>query len=89
MGYYEGNLARLGIPYIPSIGNFVTVDVRPFGAGDGPEVFQKLLRRGVIVRPIANYQMPGHLRISIGLPEENRRCLTELASVLGLPSPEA
>ena len=43
---------------------------------------QALLREGVIVRPVDNYGMPGYLRISIGLPQENRRCLDALARVL-------
>lgn len=55
-----------GLGYIPSAANFLTVE---FGARAG-EVYQELLERGVIVRPVGNYGMPGHLRITIGLPEE-------------------
>jgi histidinol-phosphate aminotransferase len=40
------------------------------------------LREGVIVRPIANYGMPNHLRVTVGLPEENARFLTMLERVL-------
>ncbi len=46
-------------------------------------IYDQLLRRGVIVRPIDNYGMPNHLRVSIGLEEENARFLNELAAVLG------
>ncbi|NNG65607.1 histidinol-phosphate transaminase, partial [Pseudomonas fragi] len=45
-------------------------------------VYQGLLREGVIVRPVANYGMPNHLRITIGLPAENTRLLEALAKVL-------
>jgi histidinol-phosphate aminotransferase len=45
-------------------------------------VFQALLARGVIVRPMAGYRMPAWLRVSIGLPGENKRCIRELEKVL-------
>jgi len=45
-------------------------------------VYQGLLREGVIVRPVANYGMPNHLRITIGTPAENIRLLEALAKVL-------
>ena len=67
----------LDLPYIPSAGNFLTVEV-----GDAAAVYQALLREGVIVRPVAEYGLPGHLRVSIGLPEENERFLEALARVL-------
>jgi histidinol-phosphate aminotransferase len=71
-------LAALGLAYIPSVGNFVTVDLgRPAAAID-----QALLREGVICRPVANYGLPNHLRISIGLESENDRMLNALAGVL-------
>ena len=66
-----------GLEYIPSFGNFVCVKV---GAA-GP-VFQKLLKQGVIVRPIASYGMPEYLRISIGTESENARFLKALAQAL-------
>ena len=68
----------MGLDYIPSVGNFVCVDVgRP-----APEVDQALLREGCITRPVANYGLPNHLRISIGLAEENQRLLEALKKVL-------
>lgn len=69
------------LEHIPSYGNFVCVKVGnpERGAGD---VFQALLRSGVIVRPVGNYGMPDHLRVSIGLPEQNARFLTVLSEIL-------
>ena len=74
---YAG-LTALGLQYIPSFGNFVTVEMtQPTGP-----IYQAMLREGVILRPLDNYAMPHHLRISVGLEEENRRCLVALARVL-------
>jgi histidinol-phosphate aminotransferase len=69
---------RMGLAYIPSVGNFVSVHV------DGPAgpVYDALLRQGVIVRPVENYGMPEHLRVTVGLERENRRFLTALQKVL-------
>ena len=74
----EQGLVQLGLEWIPSAGNFLTVDMKQ----DARPLYQALLHEGVIVRPVANYGMPNHLRISIGLPEENQRCLDALAKVL-------
>ncbi len=76
---YEAGFKSLGLDFIPSAGNFISVDT----GRDAGQVYTALLREGVIVRPVANYAMPGFLRISVGLPEENRRCLEALARVLG------
>ena len=73
-----GGLDALGIDRIPSIGNFVTFDC----ARVAMPVYEALLARGIIVRPVANYGMPHHLRASIGLPEENERLLQALREVL-------
>lgn len=70
---------KLNLNYIPSKGNFITVNVHSNAA----EVFDDLLYEGVIVRPVANYGLPQHLRVSIGLPEENERFLEALTKVLG------
>lgn len=71
-------LNDLGLGFIPSVGNFLCVEFdRP-----GKEVYQALLREGVIVRPVANYGLPNHLRISIGVESENERLLTALRKVL-------
>jgi histidinol-phosphate aminotransferase len=68
----------LGLGFIPSVGNFVCVDV---GRPAAP-VYEALLREGVIVRPVANYGMPNHLRVTVGLPGENSRFLAALAKAL-------
>jgi len=70
-------LEELGLDYIPSSANFVS-----FSVGDAGEVNQKLLQKGVIVRPIANYEMPNFLRVSIGLFSENARFLSTLKEIL-------
>jgi histidinol-phosphate aminotransferase len=78
MAQLETGFREMGLEFIPSVGNFITVDVgRP-----GPEVDQALLRQGCIVRPVANYGLPNHLRVSIGLPEENARLLAAMKKVL-------
>ena len=71
----EEGCKALGLEWIPSHGNFITVRV-----GKGAEVYKRLLKRGVIVRPVANYGMPEHLRVTIGTPEENERFLVALAA---------
>ena len=72
-------LTRMGLQVIPSIGNFISVNVQR----DGSDVYQELLRRGVIVRPVANYAMPEFIRVSVGTEQENRRFLSALGEVLG------
>jgi histidinol-phosphate aminotransferase len=75
---------RLGLRWIPSYANFLTVEIpRRDGASRAGPVYQGLLRQGVIVRPVAGYALPDHLRVTIGLPEENDRFLAVLAAVLG------
>ena len=68
---------RLGLEHIPSHGNFVT-----FRAGDGAGVNQKLLKQGVIVRPIGGYGLPEWLRVTIGTEPENARFLEALERAL-------
>ncbi len=69
---------QMGLSYIPSVGNFLTID---FGR-DAMPIYDALLREGVIVRPIGVYGMPEHLRVTIGLPEENARFVDALQKVL-------
>jgi len=71
-------LRQLGLAVGPSATNFLLVQ---FGAG-AAAIYQALLERGVIVRPLGNYGLPGHLRISIGLPAHNDRLLAALAELL-------
>ncbi len=77
MAQITAEFQRLGIEYIPSSGNFVS-----FRAKDAHSVYQKLLKVGVIVRPIASYGMPDYLRVSIGLESENAKFLACLRQAL-------
>lgn len=71
-------LSALGLDVIPSMGNFVLVDLgRP-----AVPVYEALLQSGIIVRPVGNYGLPNHLRISVGLPEQNQRLIAELKRIL-------
>jgi histidinol-phosphate aminotransferase len=74
----EAGFEAMGLDYIPSVGNFISVDVRREAA----PLFTALLHEGVIVRPVANYGMPNHLRVTVGRAEENSRFLAALAKVL-------
>ena len=65
----------LGLEYVPSFGNFVLVKV-----GGASRVYQELLKRGVIVRPVSNYGLPEWLRVTVGLPEENSRFVEALTA---------
>jgi histidinol-phosphate aminotransferase len=73
----ESGFARLGLPFIPSAANFICVEV-----GDAKTIYERLLRRGVIVRPVASYGLPRHLRVTVGTPDENSRFLTALTESL-------
>jgi histidinol-phosphate aminotransferase len=79
-------LTRLGLEFIPSFGNFVCCRIansaESGGKGAG-QMYRRLLELGVIVRPIANYDMPDYLRVSIGLESENEKFLSALAQALG------
>lgn len=78
MTFLEGQFRRLGIGFVPSQANFILAEV-----GDGRAVYDQLLRLGVIVRPMHGYGFPGHVRISVGLPEENRKLIAALTRVAG------
>jgi len=69
---------EMGVEYIPSLGNFVTVKVKRLGV----DIYKKLLFEGIIVRPLAPYQMPHHLRITVGLDEENFLLIEALRKVI-------
>ena len=79
MKFLEKTFAGLNLEYIPSAGNFLTVDL---GQRALP-IYESLLEKGIIVRPIEVYGLPNHLRVSIGLPHENERFSEALAEVLG------
>jgi histidinol-phosphate aminotransferase len=76
--FYEMSFRQLGLEFVPSHANFILVKV-----GDGQRVFTGLQKLGVIVRPMAGYQLREWIRISIGTPSENERCIAALKQVLG------
>jgi histidinol-phosphate aminotransferase len=79
---YEEACHELGLEFVPSSANFILIKV-----GDGARVFAGLQQRGVITRPMAGYGLPEWIRISIGTPTENQRCLAVLREVMrGTPT---
>ena len=77
LAYLEQEFTRRKLEFVPSCANFILVNV-----GDGDQVFQGLQARGVIVRPMRGYKMPAWVRVTVGLPAENRRFIRALAAVL-------
>lgn len=80
MSYLISSFDDLGLSYIPSVGNFISFRV-PDGV-DAMEVYSGLLKQGVIVRPVVNYEMPEYLRVSIGTESENETFIRALQKVL-------
>jgi len=76
--FFEQAFRSLKLDYVPSHANFILVRV-----GNGQRVFESLQKQGVIVRSMGGYQLPEWIRISIGTPPENERCLGALKSILG------
>ena len=79
----ERGLHALGLDWIPSLGNFITFHAGPRAGA----VYDAMLGDGVIVRPVANYGMPNHLRVTSGLPAENTRFLKALERALDRTAP--
>jgi len=76
--FYAQAFAELGLNFIPSIANFIAVDLNK----EAMPVYDALLKEGVIVRPVANYNMPQHLRITVGTQQQNERVINSLRKVL-------
>ena len=74
---YTG-FSELGLEYIPSAGNFICVNV----ARPAIPVYETMLKQGVIVRPVANYGLPNHLRVTVGLPDENETMISAISVAL-------
>ena len=72
----EEGFKKIALSYIPSVGNFIAVNV-----GNGESIYQKLLQEGVIVRPLKAYHLPEFIRVTIGTAEQNERFLTALGKV--------
>ncbi len=77
MAQLTAGFDRLGLEYIPSCGNFIS-----FRIGDGMKMYRRLLELGVIVRPVANYEMAEYLRVSIGTERENGKFLAALQQAI-------
>lgn len=73
-----GFCKQQGLNYIPSYGNFLTIEVGP----KAQVIYEQLLQAGVIVRPIGGYELPHHLRVSIGTEAENQKFCTALPDIL-------
>lgn len=79
LAFLRSALKARGYAVIPSVGNFLTFDLDQPAA----PIYDALLRKGVIVRPIANYGLPRHLRVTVGTEAENQAFLTALDQVSG------
>jgi histidinol-phosphate aminotransferase len=77
LAFYEAAFESRGLNYVPSVANFILVEV-----GDGNRVFAEMLKQGVIVRAMSSYKLPGWVRISMGTAAQNQRCLAALDAVL-------
>jgi len=77
MEYLRKEIAKLGLEQVPSQANFILMRV-----GNGQEVFQQLLAQGMIVRPMAVYEFPEYIRVTVGTMEENRRFIEALGKII-------
>jgi histidinol-phosphate aminotransferase len=75
--YLKDELRKLGIDYTPTYTNFILIDL----GKDPMPLYDALLREGVIVRPVGIYGLRTHLRVTIGLPEENERFIKAMKKV--------
>lgn len=83
MAQMRAGLQKLELDYIPSVGNFISFDaISGRKGGSANRLYQALQQAGVIVRPLANYRLADHLRVSIGMPEDNEAFLQALAQAL-------
>jgi len=80
--YLYGALTKLGIAYVPSVSNFILIDV----GRDGVEVFKAMLKYGVIVRDMKQYGLKNFIRVTIGTKKENERFIKVLKKILYSPS---
>ena len=74
--YLQEQFAAMKLHFVPGAANFIMVNV-----GDGAAVFQKLLAKKIIVRPLKAYQLPEWVRISVGTMEQNKQCIAALKEI--------
>jgi len=77
VGFLTREVAKLGLGQVPSCANFILIRVE-----NGDEVFEQLLRQGVIVRPMGVYQLPQYVRVTVGTMEENRKFIEALRKII-------
>jgi len=77
--YLYSELEKIGLKFVPSSANFILIDVSP---NKGFDIFQSLLKLGIIVRAMDEYDFPNHIRVTIGKPEENKKFIDGLRKVL-------
>lgn len=77
-GYLYDNLTQLGVAYVPTVANFILVDV----GRNGEDVFREMLKLGVIVRDMKQYGLKNFIRVTIGTKKENERFIKVLKKVL-------
>ena len=80
LAYFEQAFVRMALPFVPSVANFILVEV-----GEGRRVFEAMQREGVIVRPMDAYGLPRHIRVTVGTQEENERCVAAMDRALDRP----
>lgn len=78
LAYLYTQLDRLGLRYVPTAANFFLIE----GPVPGKTIYDRLLREGVIVRPLVNYGLPQYFRVNVGTPDENRRFIAALEKIL-------
>jgi histidinol-phosphate aminotransferase len=78
LAYFYGELDRLGLTYIPTQANFLLIKT-PLGTR---ETYDRMLKQGVIIRPMDSYGLAGYIRVNVGLPEENSRFIRALEGVI-------
>ncbi len=76
--YLYSELSKLGLFYIPSQANFVLVDLKV----DATTIFDKLMREGIIVRPMGGYELPTCIRVTVGTSDQNRKFIDALKKVM-------
>ncbi|MDH5387906.1 MAG: histidinol-phosphate transaminase [Gammaproteobacteria bacterium] len=76
--FLQKSFDDMGLDYLPTMGNFIAVNLRR----DGQVIYDALLQKGVIVRPVGNYNMPEFLRITIGTEEQNKRFIKTLSEII-------
>lgn len=78
LDYFYAEFKKMGINYVPSQGNFLLFDTKQ----DSLKIYEGLLKKGIILRPVRNYDLPTYLRMSVGLEHENQKAIAAIKEVL-------